>query len=126
MQNNEVFERQISQKHCERLPSVSESESENEYKEAHTSSFVSNLNKHLFSLEDDFLYHISLGKNTNDLKRMFGDVKFVCMGGSPKRMLQFATYIKEEIGYELPAGTKLHNISEASDRYGRYLNIIFR
>ena len=40
------------------------------------------------------------------------------MGGSPKRMLQFANYIKEEIGYELPAGMKLHNISETSDRYG--------
>ena len=44
------------------------------------------------------------------------------MGGSPKRMLQFANYIKEEIGFELPVGTKLHNISEASDRYGLKIN----
>ena len=35
----------------------------------------SNLNKHLTALEEDYLYHISLGKKTNDLKKMFGDVK---------------------------------------------------
>jgi uridine phosphorylase len=42
------------------------------------------------------------------------------MGGSPKRMHQFALYIKEAIGVELPAGLTLLNISEASDRYSLY------
>jgi hypothetical protein len=70
------FEKQISLKHFERLTSVSESDSESECRETGVvKSCVSNLNKHLLGLEDDFLYHISLGKNTNDLKKMFGDVK---------------------------------------------------
>lgn len=42
------------------------------------------------------------------------------MGGSPKRMHQFACYIKEVIGHQLPIGLSLSNISEASDRYAMY------
>lgn len=122
MNTNDLYSNQIERKHYERLPSISDSETEilgKDHKEIVFTQVV-NLNKHLFGLEDDFLYHISLGKHTDDLKKMFGDVKFICMGGSPKRMLQFANYIKDEIGYELPAGTKLNNISEASDRYALY------
>ena len=36
---------------------------------------VENLNKHLVHLEDDYLYHISLGKNVDNLEEMFGDLK---------------------------------------------------
>lgn len=42
------------------------------------------------------------------------------MGGSPKRMHQFALYIQKLIGYKLPAGQTFQNISEASDRYSMY------
>ena len=42
------------------------------------------------------------------------------MGGSPKRMHQFAHYIKDVIGHQLPIGLTLSNISEASDRYAMY------
>lgn len=42
------------------------------------------------------------------------------MGGSPKRMYQFALYIKEVIGFDLPTGLSLQNISEQSDRYAMY------
>lgn len=42
------------------------------------------------------------------------------MGGSPKRMFQFANYIKKVIGYEVPLDLTLQNISEASDRYSMY------
>ena len=65
------------------------------------------------------LYHISLGKNINNLE-FFSDVKFICMGGSPKRMHQFALYIKDVIGYKLPHGLTFQNISEPSDRYSMY------
>ena len=76
MNTNDLYSNQIEQKHYERLPSISDSESEKDHyvKDAHLSQVV-NLNKHLHGLEDDFLYHISLGKHTNDLKKMFGDVK---------------------------------------------------
>lgn len=42
------------------------------------------------------------------------------MGGTPKRMETFAHFIMEEIGYKLPAGTQLLDISQFSYRYSMY------
>lgn len=42
------------------------------------------------------------------------------MGGTPKRMEQFAHYIMKEIGHKLPAGTTLLDISQYSYRYSMY------
>jgi uridine phosphorylase len=56
----------------------------------------------------------------NNLKEMFGDVKFICMGGSARRMHNFALYIKDLIDYPIPAGLTLQNISEITDRYAMY------
>jgi uridine phosphorylase len=42
------------------------------------------------------------------------------MGGTPKRMEQFAYFIMEEIGHKLPAGTTLLDISQYSYRYSMY------
>jgi uridine phosphorylase len=47
-------------------------------------------------------------------------LQFVCLGGTPKRMEQFAYYIMEEIGHKLPAGTMLQDISQFSYRYSMY------
>lgn len=47
-------------------------------------------------------------------------LQFVCMGGTPKRMEQFANYIMKEIGHKLPAGTTLLDISQYSYRYSMY------
>ena len=47
---------------------------------------------------------------------MFGDVKFVCMGGTPQRMKSFAEYMLSQLGYLLPTGTCLQDISERSHR----------
>ncbi len=110
------------QKHFERLTSVSsisEVDTSSEGQQ-HQSQVVANINQHLYTLEEDFLYHISLGKNVDDLANAFKDVRFICMGGSPKRMHQFALYIQKLIGYKLPAGQTFQNISEASDRYSMY------
>ena len=52
------------------------------------STFVNNLNKHLFELEDDYLYHISLAKNFNNLKN------FIPIFGL-KKILFFYPYKKE-------------------------------
>lgn len=46
--------------------------------------------------------------------------QFVCMGGTPKRVEQFAFYIMEEIGHKLPSGTTLQDISHFSYRYSMY------
>ncbi|XP_064099839.1 uridine phosphorylase 1-like isoform X1 [Macrobrachium nipponense] len=77
-------------------------------------------NPHVAEMDQDILYHLALGSGSHDLVEMFSDVKFVCMGGTPKRMESFAYYIMDEIGYKLPAGTTLLDISHRSYRYSMY------
>ncbi|XP_068081144.1 uridine phosphorylase 1 isoform X2 [Anabrus simplex] len=77
-------------------------------------------NPNIQLMDQDILYHLALGSESHDLVSMFGDVKFVCMGGTPKRMEQFAFYIMEEIGHKLPAGTTLLDISQFSYRYSMF------
>ena len=42
-------------------------------------------NAFLGELECDTLYHLGLDNKNHDLVKMFGDVRFVIMGGSSKR-----------------------------------------
>ncbi|CAM4698872.1 unnamed protein product [Leuciscus chuanchicus] len=76
-------------------------------------------NPHLDSMTDDILYHFNLGTSTHDLPAMFGDVKFVCVGGSPWRMKSFTEYIAKELGL---SGTNAEypNICAGTDRYAMY------
>ncbi|KAF6739644.1 Uridine phosphorylase 1 [Oryzias melastigma] len=76
-------------------------------------------NPHLESLKDDILYHFSLGTETHDLPAMFGDVKFVCVGGSPWRMKAFTEYIAAELAMEDPK-SEYPNICAGTDRYAMY------
>merc|ERR1719347_598688 len=71
-------------------------------------------------MEEDVLYHLALGSGSHDLQQMFGDVKYVCMGGTPQRMKSFAEYMLSQLGYLLPTGTCLVDISERSHRYAMY------
>lgn len=96
----------------------SQEEETNEFRYADGAVRLRNPNIEL--MDQDILYHLALGSESHDLHHMFGDVKFVCMGGTPKRMEQFANYIMSEIGYKLPAGTTLHDISQYSYRYSMY------
>ena len=73
-------------------------------------------NPHLTELETDTLYHLALGTDTHDLEAMFGDVKFVCMGGTVKRMKEFA----EKVAKELEINEPLVDLTEASNRYSMY------
>lgn len=77
-------------------------------------------NPNIELMDQDILYHLALGSGSHDLVEMFGDVKFVCMGGTPKRMEQFAYTIMAEIGHKLPCGTTLQDISQFSYRYSMY------
>ncbi|XP_022837622.1 uridine phosphorylase 1-like isoform X2 [Spodoptera litura] len=77
------------------------------------------LNKHLDNLDVDILYHLGLDTKTYDLPAMFGDVKFVCMGGTKVRMREFAEYMREVL--DLPnKGAKLVNLTKHSQRYAMY------
>ncbi|XP_057321210.1 uridine phosphorylase 1 isoform X1 [Microplitis mediator] len=77
-------------------------------------------NPNIELMDQDILYHLALGSGSHDLVEMFGDVKFVCMGGTPKRMENFAYFIMKEIGHKLPTGTTLLDISQYSYRYSMY------
>ncbi|XP_013784026.1 uridine phosphorylase 1-like [Limulus polyphemus] len=77
-------------------------------------------NPHISSMTDDVLYHLSLSSGSYDLQQMFGDIKFVCMGGTPKRMESFANFIQKELNIKLPTGTVLDDISKRSYRYSMY------
>ncbi|XP_058791317.1 uridine phosphorylase 1-like isoform X2 [Phymastichus coffea] len=93
---------------------------EDEAKDEYTDGSVRLRNSNIELMDQDILYHLALGSGSHDLVEMFGDLKFVCMGGTPKRMEQFAFYIMEEIGHKLPAGTTLLDISQYSYRYSMY------
>ncbi|KAJ4924208.1 hypothetical protein JOQ06_000448 [Pogonophryne albipinna] len=76
-------------------------------------------NPHLDVMKDDVLYHFGLGTATHNLPAMFGDVKFVCVGGSPLRMKSFTEYIAAEICMEDPE-SEYPNICAGMDRYAMY------
>merc|ERR1719402_349901 len=71
-------------------------------------------------MEADILYHIGLDSKIHDLKEMFGDVKYVCMGGTPHRMEMFAHFLTQELGYKIPSGLCLNDISKNSHRYSMF------
>lgn len=77
------------------------------------------MNPHLDSMKEDILYHLNLDTATHDLPTKFGDVKFVCVGGSSSRMKSFIEYIANELGLSDPNGD-YPNICEGTDRYAMY------
>jgi len=78
------------------------------------------MNPHIQEMKEDVLYHLALGSGSHDLRAMFGDVRFVCMGGTPHRMKSFAEYMLKELGIKLETGTCLEDISARSHRYAMY------
>ncbi|XP_064607157.1 uridine phosphorylase 1-like [Liolophura sinensis] len=77
-------------------------------------------NPHLVQMETDILYHIAIATNTHDLPSLFGDVKFVCIGGQPSRMSRFAAMVSRELGDPLPEGQTPQNYAAGTDRYAIY------
>ncbi|VDK38180.1 unnamed protein product [Taenia asiatica] len=77
-------------------------------------------NPYVPSMDVDVLYHVGLATDTTDLKKQFGDVKFVIMGGSPKRMKKIAEILLKALDIQLPCGTGLANIACTTDRYEMY------
>ncbi|XP_074153522.1 uridine phosphorylase 2 isoform X1 [Sminthopsis crassicaudata] len=81
--------------------------------------FVHVKNPHLDSMDEDILYHLDLGTKTHNFPAMFGDVKFVCVGGSPNRMKAFALFIHKELGLE-GSEEDIQDICAGTDRYCMY------
>ncbi|KAJ8350223.1 hypothetical protein SKAU_G00253530 [Synaphobranchus kaupii] len=76
-------------------------------------------NPHLDSMEEDILYHLDLGTKTHNLPAMFGDIKFVCVGGSANRMKSFAQFIHQELGLSGDMAG-IRDICAGTDRYSMY------
>lgn len=114
------------QNHCGKCSQKSKQENyddpDEEYAEGtrYPDGSVKLRNPHIELMDQDILYHLALGSGSHDLVEMFRDVKFVCMGGTPRRMEMFAYYIMKEIGYKLPTGTTLMDISQYSYRYSMF------
>jgi len=68
----------------------------------------------------DVLYHLGLSTDKSNLKEQFGDVRFVIMGGSTKRMKMIAERFLVELDVKLPCGAGLANIFLTTDRYAMY------
>eukprot|EP00030_Apusomonadida_sp_AF-17_P008953 a969_33.p1 GENE.a969_33~~a969_33.p1 ORF type:complete len:330 (-),score=123.05 a969_33:258-1217(-) len=66
----------------------------------------------------DYLYHLGLD-TTMDVKAMFGDTKFVCMGGSALRVESIAKQLVPALGMHPPAGLGLVPIGK-TERYFMY------
>ncbi|XP_077484630.1 uridine phosphorylase 1-like [Amblyomma americanum] len=78
-------------------------------------------NPHLKDMKVDVLYYLGLSTGTHNLKEMFGDIKFVCMGGTSTRMHRFAQFIKAGLDIKLPTGADLYDIcSRSSQCYSMY------
>ncbi|XP_046553112.1 uridine phosphorylase 1-like [Haliotis rubra] len=76
-------------------------------------------NRHLENMTNDNLYHFAMSRTSHDLPALFRDVKFVCLGGSARRMENFAHYIGQELGVLSP-NEKLPNLASNSDRFVLY------
>ncbi|EKD47820.1 MAG: hypothetical protein ACD_65C00273G0002 [uncultured bacterium] len=61
---------------------------------------MENLNPHIEELDPDVLYHLGLDSSI-DLKAMFGNVKYVCMGGSADRAEDFLVKAAEQLELDL-------------------------
>ncbi|CAH2058523.1 unnamed protein product, partial [Iphiclides podalirius] len=74
-------------------------------------------NGNLAKLEPDVIYHLGLDTANYDLPALFGDVKFVCMGGTKQRMREFAQHVAEILKIE---NVPLKNLTKHSHRYAMY------
>uniref|UniRef100_A0A8D2CXJ1 Uridine phosphorylase n=2 Tax=Sciurus vulgaris TaxID=55149 RepID=A0A8D2CXJ1_SCIVU len=85
----------------------------------HNNCLVQLSNPHVATMKEDILYHFNLSTSTHDFPAMFGDVKFVCVGGSPSRMNTFIRHVAAELGLNHP-GDEYPNICAGTDRYAMY------
>nr|XP_055149164.1 uridine phosphorylase 1 isoform X3 [Symphalangus syndactylus] len=87
--------------------------------ENHNDCPVRLLNPNIAKMKEDVLYHFNLTTSKHNFPALFGDVKFVCVGGSPSRMKAFIRCVGAELGLDRP-GRDYPNICAGTDRYAMY------
>ncbi|EFO21489.1 uridine phosphorylase [Loa loa] len=63
---------------------------------------------------DDHFHHLGITKSAIDIPKMYGDIKFICMGGSMGRIKNYAKIFAKEMGISMS-----DNLS-TTDRYSMY------
>lgn len=86
---------------------------------------VSLKNPNLDEMSSDFLYHLAVNvpdtKNTADIKKQYGHIKVVCLGGKDSRMLELAKYINFNV-YDGNSGSDYErNLFEEGHRYAGFM-----
>ncbi|XP_059056315.1 uridine phosphorylase 1-like [Achroia grisella] len=76
------------------------------------------INKNVLDLDKDVLYHFSFTNKSIDLQAEFGDVKFVCTGGTASRLKEFALYMAKRLG--IPADENIKDWTKISNRYSMF------
>lgn len=79
------------------------------------------INPRLAELNPDFLYHLGL-TSADPLPELFGDTKFVCMGGSGARAEKVATKFSQQLGLPI-VRYSTDDENEVSDMEGVQQNI---
>lgn len=74
-------------------------------------------NKYLDQLKTDNFHHLGFSTETRDVKKLFSDVKFVCLSGSVSRVEKFAKFLNTEL--KLVKDEDLVNLC-TTDRYVMY------
>ncbi|EDV94503.1 uridine phosphorylase 1 [Drosophila grimshawi] len=79
-------------------------------------------NSNLDGMSSDFLYHLNINvantKDTQDIQKQFGDVRVICMGGTGRRMLELAKYLRLKLG--ISGEGEPIDLCEAGHRYTVY------
>jgi len=68
-------------------------------------SYLRDVNPNLGELNPDFLYHLGL-TSADPLPKLFGDTKFVCMGGSGMRAEKMAAKVAQQLNLPIVRYTK--------------------
>jgi len=76
-------------------------------------------NTHLRAVTEDHLYHLGMSTNSTNFKEQFGDVQFVCVGGTASRMNTLAEQIYEMM-YQCSPKKPLIDYARAGGRYSVY------
>ena len=76
-------------------------------------------NPNLLTLTEDHLYHLGLDTTTTNFKQKFGDIRFVCVGGTATRMKNLAKQVFEMM-FNRPLNEDLIDLAVRSGRYSLY------
>ena len=75
--------------------------------------------------KEDVLYHLGLSNMGPQLSDMFGDVRFVCMGGSALRSERFARDLAVRFGIHIPTGLGITPVGK-TERYSLFKVLLHR